>query len=707
MQVYTEHNKYLTKLAVAFFLATCCIINPITTFAQFTQIADSIGLNLNGTKYGGASWGDFNNDGCLDLLVNTWAKHSRLYLSDCNLPDPNFTDVSLTYAAGLLANICERSAVWGDLNNDGYLDFIRNRWDRCEVYLNKGPSGVPAYSFGDALNNPNLTLTTFPDGMNVEGFGLLDYNKDGWLDLIMENHQYGIDIYENPADGSANFTHVTPNISAKGLPTTATTGDYMAITDFNDDGYPDILARKENREDLWVNNGNGTFTANTTFNKQAGGNKGGVLFCDFDNDGDFDLFWSDDSINQIWEQTGLNSNNFVATNEPATSSSVTPVNTDGCACGDVDNDGDQDLFLTSNAGSNYLFINNGGMSFTRNNMGINVNAYGRSAAFIDYDNDGDLDLYINVDNGNNQLWRNSTNNNNYLKVRILRDLGGGIYRDDIGATAVLKDCGNLLKSGIREVNGTRGHGSQDPAVLHFGLPDGVNASYKLEVKSMHANGNRTLVDTMITPSAIGNEIDMIIPIGAGGFNGCQVLPIELLFFEANPSGKTVILNWRTATESNSHYFKVERSHDGKVWERVGLKKAAGYSLLTINYNTTDETPYAGQSYYRLKQTDLDGTFTYSEIVSVKMAGQPSRLKVYPNPLNGNQLYVWHIGTPGDEIIISLYNAVGEQMHYEQVKLSNRTLNYKFELEMEAPSGFYIVMFKTPSGIIMEKVVVAE
>jgi len=179
------------------------------------------------------------------------------------------------------------------------------------VYLNKGPDSIPAYSFGDSIQNPNLVITAIPGGMSVEGMGWLDYNNDGWLDLIFENGQYGIDIYENPANGTANFFHVTPNSASKGLPDTAASGDYMALTDYNNDGFVDILARKEDTFDLWTNNGNDTFTVNTTFNEQAGNNKGGVLFCDFDNDGDFDIFWTDADTNQIWEQTGLNSGNRI------------------------------------------------------------------------------------------------------------------------------------------------------------------------------------------------------------------------------------------------------------------------------------------------------------------------------------------------------------------------------------------------------------
>ncbi len=90
--------------------------------------------------------------------------------------------------------------------------------------------------------------------------------------------------------------HVTPNEDTRGLLATANDGDYMTIGDYNDDGYLDILARKSGavlENDLYSNDGDNTFTVDAIFEGQAdNGNKGGVAFCDFDNDGDFDIIWT-------------------------------------------------------------------------------------------------------------------------------------------------------------------------------------------------------------------------------------------------------------------------------------------------------------------------------------------------------------------------------------------------------------------------------
>lgn len=469
--------------------------------------------------------------------------------------------------------------------------------------------------------------------MNAEGFGWMDYNNDGWLDLIIENHSYGIDIYENPANGTASFTHVTPNGSSKGLPTAGTTGDYMALADYDDDGDVDILARKEGDWDLWTNSGSGTFSSNTSMNENASnGNKGGVLFCDFDNDGDFDFYWSDNGTNQIFEQTGVNSGVFSATAEPATSSGVTISNSiDGCSCGDVDNDGDMDLFLGGSSGANsYLFTNDGGgtFNFTQNNMGISGGGNTEGNSFADYDND--LDLYINI-TGGNKLYRNSLNNTNYLKVKVLRDLGGGITRDDLGATVVLKDCSGNVVSGIRQVSSVKGHGSNDPAIVHFGLPSGPMSAYLVEVRFTTLSGVRTIIDTTIVPfNHTDQTITIISPTGAGIFHGCtSALPIELMYFSALAQLDEVYLNWETASEFDNDFYTIERSIDGYNWETIEQVDGAGNSTINLSYNSIDKHPYYGISYYRLKQTDFDGNYEYSPIESINIDGQ-GKLRIYPD-----------------------------------------------------------------------------
>ncbi|MEM7036354.1 MAG: FG-GAP-like repeat-containing protein, partial [Bacteroidota bacterium] len=654
---------------ITLFILAASLYPGLTTAQLFTEIATTVNLDVPGNKDGGVSWADFNNDGCPDLILNTNdnVQRSRLFMSDCNLPNPTFTDVTVTHCDGLLAQRMERSVIWADINHDGNLDFARNRSNRFEIYLNKGPTATPPYSFGDFLQNPNFVITNIPNGMNTEGFGWMDYDNDGWLDLIVENHNYGIDIFKNPADGSANFFHVTPNGNTEGLPTGATTGDYMCLTDYNNDGYVDILARKENEMDLWTNSGvpgPTRFAPNMSFNQQANnGNKGGVLMADFDNDGDFDIFWSDNgnNPNQIFLQTAPGV--FAATGEPAASSGINlgGANIDGCAAADINNDGKVDLFLADGAGNGYLFMNNtpngGALDFTRNNQGININGNAEGCAFVDFDRDGDTDLYINIRNGPNQLWRNATNDLDYLKVRAVQLVGLTATRDDVGATVVLKDCNLNVVSGIRDVNGTRGHGSQDPAEIHFGLPNGPNAVYVVEVSFTRKSTARVVLQRAVIPSTLPNQTLIMDQGGTSDLSLCAPLDAAEMMLEAAPAAEGVVLDWQWEVANAPVGFEVERSPDGQTFEKIGATDATTDHFL-------DAEATGERLFYRLRMTTDDGLHHLSPVVEVQPQAAP-QLTTWPNPAPaGSAVHVEFFATEAAEARLQLFSLNGRRVHAE-------------------------------------------
>ena len=100
--------------------------------------------------------------------------------------------------------------------------------------------------------------------------------------------------------------------------------------------------------------------------------------------------------------------------------------------------------------------------------------------------------------------------------------------------------------------------------------------------------------------------------------GGPVLPIELVDFTAYRQSGQVVLEWSTASESNSSHFEVERSADGLFFETIGSLPAAGESAATIAYRTEDRAPLQGVNYYRLKLVDLDGSFEHSGLEAVRI-----------------------------------------------------------------------------------------
>ena len=119
----------------------------------------------------------------------------------------------------------------------------------------------------------------------------------------------------------------------------------------------------------------------------------------------------------------------------------------------------------------------------------------------------------------------------------------------------------------------------------------------------------------------------------------SILPIELIYFKAEIIDKEVVLEWKTAQEIKNDYFTIERSHNLTDFEELIKVKGKGTSVLENVYTSRDEFPLTGRAYYRLKQTDFDGSFTYSKIVSVAFFDKFNTIVVYPNPFNGRELHV--------------------------------------------------------------------
>ncbi len=114
--------------------------------------------------------------------------------------------------------------------------------------------------------------------------------------------------------------------------------------------------------------------------------------------------------------------------------------------------------------------------------------------------------------------------------------------------------------------------------------------------------------------------------------GCQVLPIELVYFTAEAAGKRNLIKWSTATETNNDYFTIEKANDGVGWMTLGRVNGAGTSTQVIDYHTYDDEPYNNVTYYRLKQTDYNGAYTYSAIIAVNNSmNEVSVNNVHPNP----------------------------------------------------------------------------
>ncbi|MGG7665527.1 T9SS type A sorting domain-containing protein [Dyadobacter sp. BHUBP1] len=119
------------------------------------------------------------------------------------------------------------------------------------------------------------------------------------------------------------------------------------------------------------------------------------------------------------------------------------------------------------------------------------------------------------------------------------------------------------------------------------------------------------------------------------------LPVTLISFEASAEMNTVHLAWATASEENSRGFEIERSINASDWTKIGFvasQSSETGSASRLDYDFTDASTRKGISYYRLKMVDLDGTFAYSQIRSLRVDGG-DQLLVYPNPVADGKLTI--------------------------------------------------------------------
>lgn len=145
---------------------------------------------------------------------------------------------------------------------------------------------------------------------------------------------------------------------------------------------------------------------------------------------------------------------------------------------------------------------------------------------------------------------------------------------------------------------------------------------------------RKLVAIAFCGLTIASAAQYIGGTGGGGATNCSsvfaMLPVELLHFSATAQGKEVQLQWATASELNNAGFHVERSSDGVRFEAIAEVEGMGTTPMLTQYETLDRAPLPGLSYYRLRQTDLDGTVIWSKAVAVMMS--IIRTAAYPNPV---------------------------------------------------------------------------
>lgn len=383
------------------------VINPnndnIGVFSPgiFTVLS---GNTMPGLRYSFVAWGDYDNDGFLDILL-TGRDISGTGVSKVfhNNGDNTFTDQT----GIVLPGVENGSSAWGDYNNDNLLDIVLTGYNPdlgniSRVYRNNGNN---TFSEQTGIVLPGVTYSSVT---------WTDYDNDSDLDLLItgENQSsvYISKIYRN--EGGTSFTEQS------GIQLSGVKQSSVAMGDYDNDGFLDILlsglnSSNQNISKIYRNNRNNTFSELTDLSLQ-GVSFSSVAWGDYDNDNNLDIL--------ITGATGFNPNYYPVTkiyrNNGNSTFSVlsTPtiigINNGSAEWGDYNNDGLLDILLIGDSGLNFdfkIYLNNGNNGFQELTSLNLPGGIACSSSSADYDNDGDLDILFSGYSGAllSQIYRNN------------------------------------------------------------------------------------------------------------------------------------------------------------------------------------------------------------------------------------------------------------------------------------------------------------
>ncbi len=524
-------NQYKQLIATVTFIFLFASLNAQT----FTRITTGPVVNTPGDSRS-VNWIDVNDDGFNDLMITNGpqgGQNNFLYIND---GAGGFT--SVVNDTIVHDNAPSDGATFADTDNDGDQDcYIVNWYNTSNLFYTNNGSGT--------FTKPGNIINTSGGFCETASWG--DYDNDGLVDLYVTNSA-GTNknlLFHN--DGNNSFTKITTGA----LVNDVTNSRSVNWTDIDLDGDVDLFVTNESNqhESMYRNDGNGVFNKLTTGVLVTDGkNTMSSAWADYDNDGDMDVFLTNDAgSNALFRNDG----NFNFTKITGDTVSKTNAHSFSSAWSDIDNDGDIDLFVTNAFTTpglqlNFLYLNDGNGSFTRlNNTSPATDlSWSYGCAFGDYDNDGFEDLavatvrYNSVDQ-TDLLYHNDGNSNHWITIKLT---GTSANRSAIGAKIKLKTIinGNAVWQ-MREISAQSSYCGQNDLRAHFGLGNATSIdSIKVEWPGTPAE--------YFSAGAVDQFITLVQGQGTTGIN--KIENDNTFVVWPNPAGNILYI-----TYNNSHHQK--------------------------------------------------------------------------------------------------------------------------------------------------------
>ena len=233
------------------------------------------------------------------------------------------------------------------------------------------------------------------------------------------------------------------------------------------------------------------------------------------------------------------------------------------------------------------------------------------------------------------------------------------------------------------------------------------AGYKLQSTSPCINAGSTVVGAP-NKDFFGNAVPTgATDIGASEFTG--TVPVTLTMFKAENIGSAIKLTWNTFTEINNAYFEIQKSNDGNIFEAIATVNSQsinGNSSTPLNYQFIDKKPFEKITYYRLKQIDINGKFSYSNIVSVKTTNKNiGSINVYPNPITGKEISVSIADLQKGNYDLTITNAVGQVVLSKLVTIQNSNETNKIVIANNFTAGSYFIKITGNNTDLVKQIII--